>query len=197
MKFSRTELIHLARAWIIISIAFAIAFTGFSLTNAFLIAILVSALTVGVGFLFHELAHKYFAQRYGCWAEFRAFDKMLVLALFLSFFGFIFAAPGGVYIKGNIPIHKRGRISLAGPVTNMILALLFFGLIFAVPQYAGVMVYGMYINAILGLFNMLPIPPIDGFKILKWSKSVFAIFIIIAAGIMFFSFRVFSTGFAG
>ena len=55
---------------------------------------------------------------------------MLVLAILMSFFGFIFAAPGAVVIKASY-IHpsKNGKISLAGPLTNIILALLFFALI--------------------------------------------------------------------
>ena len=72
MKFSRTEINHLLRAWIIISIAFAIAFQGLSLDPAFFVVILISGFTVGIGFLFHELGHKFLAQKYGCWAEFRA-----------------------------------------------------------------------------------------------------------------------------
>ena len=77
MKFSRVEIEHLLRAWVLVSLAFAILITGFSLTATFAVAMLFSAITAGIGFLGHELMHKYVAQRYGCWAEFRANDFML------------------------------------------------------------------------------------------------------------------------
>ena len=107
------------RAWVIISLAFAIAFTGFSISQVFLVSIIVSAFTVGVGFLFHELGHKFLAQKYGCWAEFRANNFMLMMALIFSFFGFIFAAPGGVFIKGHITKRKNAYISMIGPIINI------------------------------------------------------------------------------
>lgn len=106
MKFSKTEIMHLLRAWFIISLAFAIAFAGFSLDPAFIIVVIVALFTVGIGFVFHELGHKYLAQKYECWAEFRANNFMLGLALVFSFFGFIFAAPGGVFIKGYLTKRK-------------------------------------------------------------------------------------------
>ena len=99
MKFSSIETKDLFYAGVMISLAFAILLSGGLLglnTTIFLIAFF----TAGLGFLLHELMHKYVAQGYGLWAEFRANYKMLWLAVFFSFFGFIFAAPGAVYIRG-------------------------------------------------------------------------------------------------
>ena len=39
----------------------------------------MAGVTVGSGFLIHELCHKVVAQRYRCWAEFRSDDKMLLM----------------------------------------------------------------------------------------------------------------------
>ena len=44
---------------------------------------------------------------------------------------------------------------------------------------------GFSINAILGVFNMLPFGPIDGAKVLNWSGPVFIALIAVAAGIAF------------
>src|SRR3989344_8947872 len=125
---SRTEIIDIAKAWVVISAAFAIVLTRDNLFSAQLFFnFLLSGLTVGIGFLFHELSHKVIAQRYGAIAEFRAFNPMLLLALAMSFFGFIFAAPGAVMIAGgHINIKRNGIISIAGPITNLILAVIFF-----------------------------------------------------------------------
>ncbi len=181
MKFSNTEIKHLLRAWFFISLAFAILFSGFSLTAEFGIAFVISAITAGIGFLGHEIMHKYVAQRYGCWAEFRANNFMLGLMVLLSFFGFIFAAPGGVYIRNHISPKKNGIVALAGPATNVVLGILFTISMFVLP--AGLVIvgkYGMMINFFLGFFNLLPFPGIDGSKVLAWDKRIYAASMILS-----------------
>ncbi len=195
MKYSKTEIMHLLRAWFIISLAFAIAFAGFSVDPKFLIVVLVALFTVGVGFVFHELGHKYMAQKYGCWAEFRANNFMLGLALVFSFFGFIFAAPGGVYIKGYLTKRKTAYISLIGPVINLAVGLVFGVIALLAPITQVVCIPGMMINFWLGLFNMLPFPLFDGFKVYIWNKGIYAIFLILAVVLTFGSGFMFKTVF--
>ena len=94
MIFSHRELKDLFFAWLMISLAFAILFSGdasflLSLNFSFFLIFVISAFTVGISFLFHELMHKYVAQKYRLWAEFHASYKMLWLALLFSLFGFI------------------------------------------------------------------------------------------------------------
>ncbi|MDI6855821.1 MAG: site-2 protease family protein, partial [Candidatus Thermoplasmatota archaeon] len=81
----------------------------------------IALLAVATGFLLHELMHKLVAQKYGCWAEYRAFPFGLVLALLMSAAGFVFAAPGAVYIMGSITKKENGKISLAGPLINIVI----------------------------------------------------------------------------
>ena len=88
---SKIELNDLFKAWLAISLAFAIVLGGFSFSTKFIVTFVISALTVGIGFIIHEMGHKLVAQRYGCFAEFRAFNSMLWLAVIMSFFGFVFA----------------------------------------------------------------------------------------------------------
>jgi fatty acid desaturase len=80
---SKIELIDLLKAWAAISVAFAILQVGLTFSLSFVIVALLSALTVGIAFILHELAHKIAAQRYGCFAEFRAKDSMLFLAILM------------------------------------------------------------------------------------------------------------------
>ena len=192
MRYSKVELQHLGKAWVFISLAFAIAFSGFSLDARFGIAVIISAITAGIGFLGHELMHKYVAQRYGCWAEFRANNFMLGLMLVLSFFGLIFAAPGGVFIKNHISPRKNGIIALAGPVTNIVLGIAFALLIFVLPSDIAIVGrYGMMINFFLGFFNLLPLPGIDGSKVLAWNKMVYGIALVLSIVLVGLSFVVF------
>ncbi|HIH54409.1 metalloprotease [Candidatus Woesearchaeota archaeon] len=189
---SDKEIKDLVIAWIFISIAFAIVrSSGDYLSNKFLILIAISAVTVGLGFLLHELAHKVVAQHYHCWAEFRADMTMLILALLMSFLGFVFIAPGAVMIFGNINKRQNGIISLAGPLTNIIIAILLLPLLFISTSslWKEIISAGYLINAWLGLFNMIPLWNFDGIKIWRWSKLAYIVTLIIAAILIFIFFK--------
>ena len=129
LKTSKTEIDHLWKAWLAISIAFAIVLGGgFSVSLfsfKFLLNIIFAAFTVGIGFLLHELSHKLTAQHFGYWSEFRANFQMLFLMIVMSFLGFVFAAPGATMIAGRVEKNKYGIISAAGPVINIFLAFIF------------------------------------------------------------------------
>ena len=184
MRTSKKEITDLLKAWSILSLAFAIILVGFQLTINFLFAIITSSLTVGLGFLLHELAHKLLAQKYGCFAEFRSNDKMLILALLMSFVGFIFVAPGGVFINGHVGTTRNGKISAAGIGTNLILASIFLPLL--IITKSNFTFYGFFVNTWLALFNLIPVGNFDGLKVLKWNKSVYSLMVVFAIIFMIF-----------
>jgi len=185
IAFSRIEIKDLLKAWVAISIAFSIAY-GFSSLSGFTVMLLISAFTVGIGFLSHELAHKFVAQHYGYWSEFRADNKMLIFAILMSFFGFIFAAPGAVITIGHADRTKDGKISLAGPLTNLTVALIFLGISKMTMNPISVIAsYGFSINTWLALFNMIPFSVFDGSKIFRWNRVVWAVLVGIAAAMLF------------
>ncbi len=175
MKFSKKELFDLSKAWIILSFAFAILLkdTG----QLFINTVLLSLFTVGLGFLLHELAHKFVAQNYGYWAEFRSDDKMLLAAFLMSFFGFIFAAPGGVLMP-RMGVKKEGIVALAGPVMNLGLSLIFLGL--NLVYFTELFSFGLTINSFLAIFNLIPFPGFDGATVLKWNKIAWGVSLAIA-----------------
>ena len=193
---SKTELIDITKAWIALSFAFALIYGGISVMRgslsslfsfSFVILFLISFFTAGLGFLLHELSHKFVAQRYGCVAEFRAFNQMLWLAVGLAFLvGFIFAAPGAVMISGMITRRENGIVSVAGAVTNYILGFLFLGMQFAFPSFSSIFLIGFNINMWLGLFNMIPFGPLDGLKVFHWNKIVWGIMVVIGVAFVFF-----------
>ncbi|MDO8340218.1 MAG: site-2 protease family protein [Candidatus Burarchaeum sp.] len=148
---------------------------------------LVSLFTLGIGFVLHEMAHKYMAIRYGSWAAYRAWPMGLMLALGGSLFGVVFAAPGATYIyTPYMGRRESGIISLVGPLTNVALAFAFLLaaplILLALPPLVAEMLIaqGIGINLWLALFNMLPIGPLDGKKVLDWSLPIWA---VVAGGI--------------
>ena len=183
MKFSEKEINDLLKAWIAISIAFAILLNRDFFSPSFSTTLIVSSITVGVGFLLHELGHKYVAQKYHFWAEFRASNGMLIFAILMSLFlKVIFLAPGAVMIHGYyMTKEKNGKISAAGPMVNFILAVLFI-ILLALGINNQLTNYGAFINSWIGLFNMLPVWNIDGKKILNWSKPVY--FSMVGVGLL-------------
>jgi len=164
---SRTELVDLIKAWIAISLAFAIILGGSLFSFDFMSYFMIASLSVGFGFIAHEMAHKVMAQKYGCQAEFRAWDKMLILAVIMSFFGFIIAAPGAVMISGPVGVRRNGKISVAGAAANLIVAAGFLSLLLI--NVGGIFHliarYGFMINTWLALFNMIPVWMFDGKKV--------------------------------
>ena len=199
----RTEIRDLVVSWIVISVAFSIAFSGLSVLDyagsgklplaAFLQFIPIALIVTGTGFILHELAHKYSAIHYGHQAEFRAWPNGLIFAIVLPIIaGFVFAAPGATYVHGeNIDDRKNAIISLVGPLTNIAIGALFLIALIALggstqgfwSQTAWV---GMQVNLFLALFNMLPIYPLDGSKVWAWKKSVWAIVFLPLLWVLFF-----------
>jgi len=188
VKTSNVEIKDLFKAWMGISIAFGIAFSGLSFSLVLLWSILIAVLVVGTAFLFHELAHKIVAQKYRYPAEFRAFDEMIFLAIIMSFFGFVLAAPGAVMIKAKqISKKTNGIISLAGPATNIVLAFLFFLIFkFLLPQAGSIVINEwsldqilIKVNGFIALFNLIPVWLFDGAKIFKWSKFIWFIMVLL------------------
>ncbi|MCK9323726.1 MAG: site-2 protease family protein [Candidatus Methanomethylophilaceae archaeon] len=185
ISFSKTEIAHIFAAVLILTIAFTIIlYRGSYLdANKFMNVIKVfgiSLILVTFSFLLHELGHKFVAQQYGAWSEFRAYPMGLLISLVFSFMGFLFAAPGAVYIRGNINQEQNAKISLAGPGVNFIICAIAIILTFFTSGLANSVILQLaWLNAFLGLFNMIPIPPLDGSKIVTWSLPIYILAIII------------------
>lgn len=200
IRFGRQELMHIGIAAVVLTFAFSMAlFSESSLSlimardwSAAAFVIGIAAAAVLSGFLLHELAHKIVAQRYGAWAEFRIFPMGLLLALVFSFVGFVFAAPGAVYIQGRLSWKQNGLVSIAGVVTNISLGAVFFALFLIAPLGPlGQVLQGLAtINLFLAVFNLLPIPPLDGYKVLKWNVAIWVSTLAAAIVLLLFAWGV-------
>ena len=163
---------------------------GSDLFVAIPFAFLLGLVAFGPAFIIHELAHKFVAKYYGCWAEFRADPAGLRTGVMIAFFvGFLFMAPGAVMVAGNVNRRQNGIIALAGPFSNLILwgIGLPFYVLFAETILGYVGLLWLVANAILGAFNMLPFGPLDGRKIKNWSEPIFWSFLTIFIALVYYS----------
>lgn len=130
--------------------------------------------------ILHEISHGWVAYLFGDDTAKRTgrlslnplkhLDPIGTLALFIIGFGWAKPVP---VVYSNIKNFRLGIVcvSLAGCVTNILIAvisilLLQFGPINANPMAATVLIVTAKINIILGAFNLIPIPPLDGSRIL-------------------------------
>ena len=196
------ELQELVISALALALAFGIAFSGgiSALGDLDLLAKASGASLVGVslGFILHEMGHRFTARKYGCFAEYVMWPSGLIMALVFSLFGFVFAAPGAVMIRSGVDMWGRstltpqryGIISLAGPVMNMGLVIVF--LLLDVVYSDTIMVNNLsmlelaaLVNAWLAIFNLIPFGPLDGAKIFNWDKAVWGA--ALAVGILLFA----------
>lgn len=193
----KDELIQITISVIAISFAFTMVFAGLGglkqSPKEFFVFMLLSLVTVGSGFILHEMGHKLAAIYYGAQAKFRMWTSGLVFMLITSLWGVLLAAPGAVYIYASkITVKENGIISLAGPAVNLLLVGAFMVLAIAtpivfhlsfIPGPLNVWAFGAKINLILALFNLIPAFPLDGSKVLRWSKLIWIAVIAVFLGL--------------
>jgi Zn-dependent protease len=180
LRFSKLEILHLVIATALVA-AVGMSLYRFQLRWDFL-AIFISA------FVIHELGHKFLAQFYRAWAEFRVlFYGIVVTAISaLPFFPFKFIAPGAVMISGNLSVGRYGRVSLIGPLTNLAMGAGFlctYLLTAFIDSPNAILLVGARFNGFIGFFNLIPFMGLDGQKIFGWNKIVWVLTMAGAIGL--------------
>lgn len=150
---------------------------------------IITILALIMSIILHEMAHGYAANALGdptARLQGRLSGNPLVHIdplgsviipglLFLTHAGILFGWAKPVpYNPYNLRNQKWGEalVAAAGPATNILLALI-FSIIFRFGNTAGLSDtflslswYVVYINILLAFFNLIPVPPLDGSKIL-------------------------------
>ncbi|MBI2102098.1 M50 family metallopeptidase [Candidatus Woesearchaeota archaeon] len=124
----------------------------------------------------HEMAHKFAALGFGLGATFYAFYRssftlmlgILAVISKLTGFGFVFIVPGFVEISGSGTHLQFALAAFAGPFVNLVLWLgswyLLKNKIYRKKHHL-LLLLTQKINMFLFIFNMLPIPGFDGYKV--------------------------------
>ncbi len=134
-------------------------------------------------YLIHEFAHKFTAQRFGMWAEFR----MTMQGYYLSTIAILFAIPifgtGTVFTSGAKSMDEEGKVNVAGALSNFVFAAILIIISIIIPLTGApfngpvyfVLQGGTILNSFLGLFNMIPFQPVDGGTVIKWNRIIWAL----------------------
>jgi Zn-dependent protease len=191
----REEAKHIILADAVLTIAFSLTIAGglFGLSEkVFLYYLPIAFLAVTLNFILHEMMHKFTAQHYGAQAAFVSSPTGLMITLVTGALGFLFGIPGATMIYTNRFTKKEnGIVSLAGPLTNLVVFLGAFAvLVFANPASSSYLFnalqFVIFISLLLGFFNMLPIFPLDGSKVLAWNKAIYLAVILPLLGLMLY-----------
>jgi Zn-dependent protease len=145
------------------------------------VALIALAIAFVIAVTFHEFMHAYVAERLGD-ATARLLGRLTLNPLahldplgtvFLVLFRFGWGKPVPVNYS-RLQGGRRGgaAVAFAGPATNFVIAAIFAlplrfgaGNVFG-PDYELILTYIVYFNVLLGIFNLVPIPPLDGSNIL-------------------------------
>ncbi|MEM2121604.1 MAG: hypothetical protein QXU20_03035 [Candidatus Woesearchaeota archaeon] len=157
-------------------------------------------LIVSLALLIRILAQKIYALHIGFNAEYTMWFYGLLFCLMLTFLsrGYLFFIVAGSFVVHFMPGHRlgyfryglnyfaMGLVALMGPLANVLLALV----LKILQPYAisGLVPTAILVNIYFALFNMIPVPPLDGSKIFFASRPLyfFSLGAIVGASLLLF-----------
>ncbi|MEJ2242986.1 MAG: site-2 protease family protein [Candidatus Bathyarchaeota archaeon] len=163
----------------------AVGLTYFlSITSSSTSVLLGLTIAFTFSFLLHEIAHKFSAQHFNMWAEFRLTLQGALLTLLSAFLPppFKIISPGAVMIAGSGTQESIGKVAVSGPITNIGLSA--GCALIAMVSNQNLFWFVAFLNAFLATFNMIPFGVIDGLKVYKWNKIAWAVVFVLAIVLM-------------
>ncbi|MEM2681948.1 MAG: site-2 protease family protein, partial [Zestosphaera sp.] len=160
------------------------------------LSLVYSSVGVGSAFILHELAHRQVARAYDLEARYRAWYLGLLITLAIALINTVaklpvlFAAPGAVVIYGywgHVNPLAELRVAESGPLTNIAVGITTWVVLMTIPStpiVTDVLYYVMRINAWIAFFNLLPLPPLDGFKIFRRSLIEWVVIFVASVAVL-------------
>jgi len=175
--FSPREIKHLTIAVLLVIAVglLTVLYSGATLQAGLPVSVVAFTVILTVSFFAHEMAHKITAERKGIWAEFRLTLWGSIVTLIFAFLPIKLIAPGAVMIAGPASKEDMGKISMAGPMTNIVLSIVFFGAAVVPSSLIPFFLFGGFFNAYIAAFNLIPYGAFDGLKIFNWNKTVWGL----------------------
>ena len=155
----------------------------------------------------HELAHGYTAYRLGddtaknagrlTLNPLKHLDPIGLLMMLVFHFGWAKPVPVNMRHFKN-PKQGMAVTALAGPACNLIITLVFlavYGLLYSMLSKVGfgetlleLLMLTAYMSLGLCLFNLVPVPPLDGSKVMAWNPVVYVVSLIAAGTLLVLTF---------
>ena len=193
-RYELNEYLALALSVIVVALVFT-GWEGIITSNKFRLA--TAFIGVSTAFLFHELAHRAVARKFGCYARYVISPLGLIITLLTVFTPIKIIMTGYVgiicpppYTFGygygyTDPKRLYALIAMAGPLTNIALSVIFYSLTYApLPlTYLRIFNFAAEINAWIAFFNLIPIPPLDGSKIFTYNP-ILSIFLVMVSVVL-------------
>lgn len=183
--FSKKELTWIGAS--ILIMAFIVGFddgSGSFNTATYLSNMGISLVAVAIAVIVHEMAHRIAAPNLGYKIEFKPFFFGIIGGLILTFMTYgkvIFLAYGSFYLdimekhrlgyfRHYLGYFDNGKVALAGPLANLVAAMVFKSMVFLPEALVSKLVF---VNVLFAITNMLPIPPLDGAHVLWSTKTLY------------------------
>ncbi|HLC96508.1 MAG TPA: hypothetical protein VJH97_04255 [Candidatus Nanoarchaeia archaeon] len=170
--------------------------TAFSVYN-FIIAVIV----VAISFMWHLSAKKIAALHVGFRAQYNLWTFGILISLVVTFISLAWGRPVWVLFAGGVMLqhlaghrlgffryglnyYEAGWISMIGPISSIVLAAIFKALSGILPSVF--VLKAITFNLLFAFWNALPIPPLDGSRMMFGSRMVYALsfFFVLAAVIL-------------
>jgi len=147
----------------------------------------------GIATIVHELSHRLFGRHYGYPSEFQFWGLGAITMLITSWiFGTVFAQPSRTLMKGKADASDLQEVivRVAGPLVNLLFAGISF-LLLPLGGYLTVMgTAGFSMNLLTSVVALMPVKPMDGERIFRWNRLIWAV-IWIPIFVIYCSFFIF------
>ena len=133
----------------------------------------IAMLVAAPGVIIHELGHKFVGLAFGLKAVFEIWPTGMIIGIVMKLLNlpFMLIAPGYVNISGTTNPYIFALTAFAGPFVNLLLWIIpMLILDYSKNKYSErtvmILIMTKELNKWMFLFNMIPIPPLDGSKVL-------------------------------
>lgn len=185
-------------------LSLAVAFIGPRyISSGPIIGVLFPIITATTAIVPHEIAHRQSARSYGCASRFILSFKGFLVTLIINLisgitgFGFLVFISGytGIFCRfGGMTKDVEGKTAFAGPATNLVIAILSIVLLLFTPisnPYVIYLLFEMFaFNSYVAFFNLIPIPPLDGQKIIRWNPAIWGVALLFALILTFIPYGI-------
>ncbi|MBE6487134.1 MAG: hypothetical protein E7Z86_00210 [Methanosphaera stadtmanae] len=205
VKFTKDEIKHLLLSFIAVTIIFSIHLTNkyHWSTNEFITVLPLTLIVFVISLILRTFIQKKIALDYRYTIQYKLYSYGLIFSIITMIFNIIVLIPSyidyGLYER-MISDNEKYKISLVGPVFNIILAVIFMIILLIIKPYFSLnivdinfyimlaAIIGFNVNSYMSFFNLIPFVVTDGLNLFNYKTSVWIILIVLSGILSVLSF---------